>query len=145
MTSSLLGWSCRVRYSFFHLLQLSMEHHVRNRIDAPPRSEACFWASIGIRSSHLQREPAMTGIWTQVLAVASPGLYWTITSLCWENKQVSFILQFRDVLFKNEDILHWKIALSLLQHCTWSERNWLMLFHYYSSYSLILPVKDRTW
>ena len=37
-----MWWSCRVRYLVFQQLGLTMEHHKRDSINAPPHSEACF-------------------------------------------------------------------------------------------------------
>ena len=74
MISSLSWWSQGVRYLFFHRLRLSMEHHEWISTTAIPCGEALFLfgTRISLGSLHLQREPVMTRIRSQVLTVVSP-------------------------------------------------------------------------
>jgi len=65
---------------FFYQLCLSMEHQERGSINAPSHREAIalVLTDVNARSLYSQQEPAMGGIQTQVLTVASPVLYhWT--------------------------------------------------------------------
>jgi len=67
----------------FHQLRLSMEHHDRVSINAPPHSEACFWREL--KCSYSQQDAAKTMRGTQVFTVLPLGYPLSPLPFLWEH------------------------------------------------------------